>query len=202
MKEPSFIEVIKVKDGKFVDAQPHINRIFRTTSHFFSDPLIVELRHNMIPIDLRKGIVKCRIVYNSEVISIEFESYKMRAIASLAIVEDSIIDYSYKYLNRESISKLFARREDCDDILIINNSLVTDTSYSNIVFKDSVGKLYTPISTLLAGTKRQKLLEKGVIQEKDIHVNDIRMYVGLYLINAMIDIEDNLFVGIDSILQK
>ena len=136
MKEPSFIEVVKVKDGVFIDAQPHINRIFRTTSLFFRKPLIVELTDNMIPMDLNKGVIKCRIVYNSQVISIEFEPYKMRSIASLAIVEDSTIDYSYKYLNRDHINKLFARREECDDILIVKNTLITDTSYSNLVLKD------------------------------------------------------------------
>ena len=201
MKEPNFIEVVKVKDGVFVDPQPHKERVFCTTSNFFSEPLIVVLTDNMIPVDLRIGIVKCRIVYNSKIVSIEFEPYKMRSIQTLAIVEDPTIDYSYKYLNRDSISKLFARREECDDILIVKNSMVTDTSYSNVVFKDSEGKLYTPISTLLAGTERQRLLEKGDIQEKEINVNDIRMYVGVYLINAMIDIEDNLFVDIDSILK-
>ena len=201
MKEPSFIEVVKVKDGVFIDAQPHINRIFRTTSLFFRKPLIVELTDNMIPIDLNKGLIKCRILYNSEVISIEFEPYKMRSIASLAIVEDSTIDYSYKYLNRDHINKLFARREECDDILIVKNTLITDTSYSNVVFKDSEGKLYTPSRTLLDGTKRQRLLAKDIIQEKEIHVNDIPSFVGLYVINAMIDIEDNLFIGVDSILQ-
>ena len=201
MKEPRFIEVVKVKDGVFVDAQPHINRIFRTTSHFFIEPLIVDLIDKMIPVDLRKGIVKCRIVYNSEIVSIEFEPYKMRSIGSLAIVEDATIDYSYKYLNRDHINKLFALREKCDDILIVKNSLVTDTSYSNVVFKDTKGKLYTPTSNLLAGTKRQSLLQKGVIQEKEIHANDIRSYIGVYLINAMIDIQDNLLIGIDSVLK-
>lgn len=200
MKEHSFVEVVKVKNGVFIDPQPHIDRIFRTTSHFFNKPLTAELADNMIPEQLRNGIVKCRIVYNRKIVSIDFESYQMRHIQSLAIIEGSAIDYSHKYLNRDSINKLFALRENCDDILIAKNSLITDTSYSNVVFKDSKGKLYTPTSTLLAGTKRQRLLNTGVVQEKEIHVNDIQTYVGVYLINAMIDIEDNLFVGIDSIL--
>ena len=169
MKELSFVEVIKVEDGLFVNSKPHIERIFRTTTHFFSEPLIVELSDYMIPIDLRKGVVKCRIVYINHVVSIEFQPYKMRSIGSLAIVEGSAIDYSHKYFN--------------------------------VVFKDLDGNLYTPTSTLLAGTKRQSLLEKGAIHEKEIHMNDIHSYVGVYLINAMIDIEDNIFVGVDSILQ-
>ena len=81
----------------------------------------------------------------------------------------------------------------------IKNSQVTDTSFSNVVFKDHTGKLYTPKSTLLAGTKRGQLLEAGIIQEKEVQVSDINSYMGVYLINAMIDIEDNIFVGVDAI---
>ncbi|MFA6359900.1 MAG: aminotransferase class IV [Dysgonamonadaceae bacterium] len=199
MTEPFFIEVVKVEDGMFVDPQPHIDRIIRTTMHFFAEPLTVQLIKDMIPINLRTGVVKCRIVYSKEVASIDFEEYEMRNIRSLSIIEDNTIDYGFKYLNREAINKLFSQRGDCDDILIVKDSLITDTSYSNVVFKNFRNELYTPASTLLSGTKRQKLLNAGIIHEKEIRVNDIQSYVGVYLINAMIDIEDELFVGVDSI---
>lgn len=199
MKEIYFVEVIKVKDGVFVDPQPHIERMVRTTQDFFSKPLTIQLTDDMIPIDLHSGLVKCRIVYGNKVISINYEPYKMRSIQSLAIVEDDKIEYSYKYLNRNAFNDLLKCREDCDDILIVKNSLVTDTSYTNVVFKDAYGKLFTPTSTLLDGTKRKRLLDAGVIHEKEIHVDDIRSYVGVYLINAMIDIEDNLFIDIKAI---
>ncbi|HUI33070.1 MAG: aminotransferase class IV [Dysgonamonadaceae bacterium] len=199
MTEPFFIEVVKVEDGMFVDPQPHIDRIIRTTMRFFAEPLTVQLIKDMIPINLRTGVVKCRIVYSKEVASIDFEEYEMRNIRSLSIIEDNTIDYGFKYLNREAINKLFSQRGDCDDILIVKNSLITDTSYSNVVFKNFRNELYTPASTLLSGTKRQKLLNAGIIHEKEIRVNDIQSYEGVYLINAMIDIEDELFVGVDSI---
>lgn len=199
MKEHIFIETVKVKNGVFLDPQLHEERIFRTTLHFFSKPLVVQLTDDMIPLDLRIGVVKCRIVYSKEVISIDFESYKIRSIQRLALVEDNYIDYNFKYHNREAINRLLAHRNDCDDILIVKNSLVTDTSYSNIVFKNLDSQLYTPSSSLLAGTKRQKLIDAGIIHEREIYVNDIDSYLGVYLINAMIDIEDNVFVAIDAI---
>lgn len=199
MIEPVFIEVLKVKDGVFVSSQPHMERIFRTTKHFFDKPLAVQLTNEMIPIDLRKGLVKCRIVYGKTINSMDFESYTMRSIKSLCIVESNTIDYSYKYHNREAINNLLAQRNDCDDILIVKNSLITDTSYTNVVFKDSDGGLFTPTSALLFGTKRQKLLDSAIIQEKEIRIDEIKSYEGLYLINAMIDIEDNLFIDVDCI---
>ena len=197
--KPEFIEVLKVKDGVFIDPQPHIERIFRTTHHFFVEPLVVKLTNDLIPDDMLNGLVKCRIVYGEAIHSIDFEKYAMRTIKSLRIIENDLIDYKYKYLNREVINNLMAKRNDCDDILIVNHSLITDTSYTNVVFEDFNEKLYTPTITLLAGTKRKKLLDTGIIQEKKIRVNDIKQYKGLYLINAMIDIEDNLFVDIDCI---
>lgn len=199
MTEPAFIEVLKVKNGVFINPQPHFERIFRTTLHFFSQPLAVKLTDNMVPTYLRSGMVKCRIVYSKQVISIDFEPYTMRNIRSLAIIESDTIDYSYKYRNRDAINELLSEQGDCDDILIVKNSLVTDTSYSNVVFKDLDGALYTPKSTLLAGTKRRKLLAEGIIKEKEIRVNDIKSYLGVYLINAMIDIEDKIFVDTDAI---
>jgi 4-amino-4-deoxychorismate lyase len=199
MIEPVFIEVLKVKDGVFIDPQPHIERIFRTTQHFFAQPLLMKLTDYMIPQDMRNGLVKCRIVYGEAIHSIDFEKYTMRTIKSLRIIENDLIDYKYKYLDREVINNLMAQRNGCDDILIVKNSLITDTSFTNVVFEDSNKKLFTPTSTLLSGTKRQKLLETGIIEEKEIKVNDIKQYKGVYLINAMIDIEDNLFIDIDSI---
>lgn len=199
MIKPAFIEVLKVKDGVFIDPQPHIERMFRTTKHFFDEPLVVELTSDIIPDDLLNGLVKCRIVYGNAIKSIDFESYTMRTINSLCIIENDLINYKYKYLNREAINNLMEQRNDCDDILIVKNSLITDTSYTNVVFEDSNEKLYTPTSTLLPGTKRKQLLDAGIIHEKKIHVNDIKLYKGVYLINAMIDIEDNLFIDIDCI---
>lgn len=199
MKEHLFIEVIKVVNGEFVNPQPHIERIFQTTQHF-TKPLSVQLSNDMIPTELQSNnLVKCRIVYGSNIVSIEFEPYKMRSIKSLSLVGHNTINYAYKYHNRDIINKLKAAHSHSDDILIVRNSQVTDTSFSNVVFKDHAGNLYTPKSTLLAGTKRKQLLDNGIINDKDIHVNDINSYEGVYLINAMIDIEDNIFVDIDDI---
>ena len=201
MTEHLFIEVIKVENGVFVNPQRHIERIFSTTLHFFSKPLSVELNNNIIPAHLRTvDIVKCRIVYGSEIVFIDFEPYKMRTINSLSLAQHNTIDYTYKYHNRNVINNLRTVHSDTDDILIIKNTLVTDTSFTNVVFKDHAGKLYTPKSTLLAGTKRGQLIRAGIIHEKEIKVSDIWSYKGLYLINAMIDIEDDVFVGVDAII--
>lgn len=67
---------------------------------------------------------------------------------------------------------LAAQKGDCDEIIIIKNGLVTDTSFTNIaIYKH--GMWLTPKHPLLLGTKRAALLEKGIIQEADITVDDL-----------------------------
>jgi 4-amino-4-deoxychorismate lyase len=92
-----------------------------------------------------------------------------------------------------------AQKDDCDEILITRNGLITDTSYSNVVFGQGE-QYFTPESTLLNGTKRQKLLQEGKITEKRIDRNSLIEYDRIYLINAMLDITDGVSLPIDRII--
>ena len=88
---------------------------------------------------------------------------------------------------------------DFDDFLLIKNGLVTDTSYANIVFKNSNGDWYTPASYLLPGTKRASLIKKRIIREIKMTVHDIKKYSEARLINAMIDINDTQGIHVSRI---
>ena len=86
-------------------------------------------------------------------------------------------------------------KSDCDDIIIIKDGFVTDASSSNLVFENKTG-LYTPASYLLRGTKREYLLSKGLIEERIIKEDSLKEYDSIYLINAMVDLEDRIMVPI------
>ncbi|MDR1717545.1 MAG: aminotransferase class IV [Prevotella sp.] len=191
MKQPVFTEALKILDGKFCNLPFHQERIFRTSKTFFEKPARIDLSESDIPLEYRNGIVKCRIIYSGHVIGIEYQHYKFRTIRKLKLVVDDAIDYSFKYADRHDIDNLLSRKHECDDILIVKNGCITDTSFSNVVFRNESG-LYTPASYLLAGTKRRLLLEQGIIQEKEIKAEDIKEYSRLYIINTMIDLEDNV----------
>ncbi len=195
MSQPMFIETIKVKDGVFYNLPLHFARLEKTAIHFFGIAPSLKLSGDMIPDELRSGLVKCRVTYSSRILSVEFEPYVFRKISSLALVEDNTIDYTYKTLNRHLLNTLYSHRGNCDDILIVRNGLITDTSYANVVFENPQG-LFTPQSCLLAGTKRQYLLKKGVVQELNITKDNIASFSKLYLINAMIDLEDEVCVSL------
>jgi 4-amino-4-deoxychorismate lyase len=83
------------------------------------------------------------------------------------------------------------QRGGSDDILIIKNGMVTDTSYSNVIFRDKIGNWVTPSTCLLKGTRRLNLLKNRIITETDIRVSDLKYYNEIRLINAMIGIGDS-----------
>ncbi|MDR1881737.1 MAG: aminotransferase class IV [Prevotella sp.] len=199
MREPVFTEVLKILDGKFYNLRFHLERIFRTSTAFYPEPVHIDLSESDIPPEYRKGIVKCRITYSGHVTGVEYRHYRFRTVRRLKLVADDTIDYAFKYADRRDIDTLFSQRRDCDDILIVKNGCITDTSFSNVVFENSSG-LYTPASFLLAGVKRRSLLEQGVIREKEIKAEDVRSYSKLYIINAMTDIGDNISVDTSNLV--
>ena len=194
----SFSEVIKICNGKIFNLPAHIERMNFTLLSFFGSTIPFSLKDEDIPLEFREGLVKCRIVYSLENLEIEYSHYTFREINSLKIIHDNSIDYSFKYADRRAFERLMAQKENCDDILVVKNGLVTDTSFTNVVFESDKG-LFTPSTYLLPGTKRQTLLKERVIKEKVIRIEDIEDYRKLYLINAMMGIEDNISIPISSL---
>lgn len=199
MNEPYFIETIKVVDGQFLNLSYHMERMNATMITFFNTTMFVELWIGDIPEELRTGVVKCRIIYSYRSVNVEYERYYIRRINTLKLVYTDSLDYSFKYADRNSLNSLLQQKDDCDDILIVKNGYITDTSYSNVVFEDASG-LYTPSTCLLAGTKRKQLLKKGIIKQAEIREEDIPKYSKLHIINAMIDLHDNVKLNISDLL--
>lgn len=198
MSEPYFIETIKVMDGKFLNLSSHMDRMNRTMISFFNTTMFVEFWIGDIPEELRSGLVKCRVIYSYRSVKVEYERYHLRKIDSLKLVEDDLIDYSFKYADRSRLNSLLSQKGNCNDILIVKGGRITDTSYTNVVLKNPSG-FYTPFTYLLAGTKRRLLLERGIIREKDLKAEDLVKYDRVYLINAMIDLEDEISIPVSSL---
>lgn len=195
------VESIKADNGILLNLSYHNERLIRSLQDLFGRKTDLDLGKIIsIPAFAEQGIFKCRVEYDEEIRKVEFLPYSRKPVNSLKLVEDNDIDYQYKYVDRTLINALMAKRGDNDDILIIKNGLVTDTSYANIVFKDSKGMWFTPASCLLAGTKRAVLLRTGVIKEAVITVSDIKKYSEARIINAMIDINDAEGISIGNII--
>ncbi|MHC1780002.1 MAG: aminotransferase class IV [Bacteroidales bacterium] len=182
----NFIETIKVEDGLVKNLDLHIERAKATAMKFFGVEKEYEFGGLLSEAELRRatGVYKLRVIYSKEILGFSFEPYKMREIHTLRPVDGSGVDYYFKYESRGAIEALFEQRGDCDDILIIKDGYVTDTSYCNFICSDGKG-LYTPSTPLLKGTKREQLLREWVIKERDIRIEDLKKFSEFYLINAM-----------------
>lgn len=183
------LETLQLKNGTLQNVEYHNRRMISSSRALFDLDKKTDLQNEVtIPPEYRTGIYKCRVVYNENIDTVEFIPYEIKPVLSLKIVHGEI-DYSHKFEDRSAIKELFAKRENCDDILIIKNNIITDTSYCNIVFYRE-GKWFTPSSPLLKGTKREKLIDEGIINAEEITIKDIQHYTKACLINSMLDIGD------------
>jgi len=191
-----FIETIKIKDGVPQLLAYHQTRFDKTRKDFFSVGREIVLEEEIkLPVVLsREKVVKCRVIYGKEIEQIEYLKYIPASIKSLKLIYDDI-SYAYKFLDRSLFENHLNDKGSFDDILIIRNSLVTDTSFSNVIFKRETGDWITPQSTLLEGVKRQYLLDNKLIRMEKISVREIHTFKAIRLINAMLDIEDTVEIN-------
>lgn len=188
--EQQFVETIKIKDGKAQSVAYHQARMERTIKHFFPALFrtsVPSLEEFIIPKE-NMELYKARVVYGEHGIeTIEYAPYTMRKIASLQVVTDDTIEYSFKSTDRTRLlTALSAKKGNCDEVIIVKKGLVTDTSFTNIALYDG-SRWTTPRHPLLLGTKRASLLEHGVIQETDITLQDLQKAQRIRLFNAMIE---------------
>lgn len=181
-----FIESIKLEDGQFHRLHLHQARMDRAWREIFKMKnelnLNTILQNQTFP---KSGLYKCRIVYHKQIESVEFIPYQARSIRCLKVIHDQAIDYTHKFEDRSRLNTWFEQRQSCDDILIVKNGLVSDSSFSNIIFFDG-DKWVTPDSPLLKGTRRQFLLEAAEIKEETIPVERIPSFKSFRLINSML----------------
>ncbi|MFA7421645.1 MAG: aminotransferase class IV [Melioribacteraceae bacterium] len=192
------IESIKLAKKEFHNLAYHQQRMNKTRKELFGLDDEVDLATELkIPAGLSDSVFKCRVIYSEKILSVEFHPYEQRNLKSLQIVHADEIDYAYKYEDRSKLQKLLCKCT-ADDVLIIKNGFVTDTSYSNIVLsKDS--KFFTPDTFLLNGTKRQKLLDEKIIEQTKITTADIVVYEKVYIINSMMDLEEQSGIPVANI---
>ena len=144
-----------------------------------------------IPHEYQKGRVMMRTVYDATgVSSVTFQQYQLRPVRSLRCVEADHLHYSLKSTHRSGITHCVEQRENCDDVLILQHNLLTDTSIANIAFlNEEQGNCWmTPANPLLRGTHRAALLRSGnIIEDAALTLDRLEEFSRIRLFNAMID---------------
>ena len=178
----NYFETIKCNDMEVYNIEYHQQRISRTIGKNIS------LLDYIYPPN--EKFLKCKIVYNEEgILDVIFTQYIKKDIKTLKIIHNDTIEYKYKYENRNTINELFSKKESADDIIIVKNGFITDTSIANIAILLDDNQWYTPKKPLLEGTTKQRYLENGYLKEKDISIELFKKAKKIALLNAMIDFD-------------
>ncbi|MFZ2889584.1 aminotransferase class IV [Sulfuricurvum sp.] len=176
------LETIRCKDGIAHHLSYHQDRLERSLRSL-NIPINYDLKTLIFP--PITGLYRCRFLYDAQHYTIEFHPYTPKAITSLKLIHADHLKYSLKYVERSNITDLIKQREDCDDILIIQNNLLTDTSIANIALYID-GNWLTPKKPLLFGTTRARLIANGTIIPTDLSAQDLSKATKFALMNAMI----------------
>lgn len=193
------IDTICYENGELHRLNLHDERINRSRKELFGSNSELHVGDFIqIPVDLINEKVKIRVTYSADIEKVEYEKYVMRPIHSLKLINGDHIDYSYKYSDRSLLNNLFRQRGNADDILIVKNGFITDTSYANIVFlKDGIW--VTPSTPLLKGTRRESYLLSAKISVATLRPEDLQDYSEARIINAMISLEQSPDIPIENI---
>ena len=193
-----FIESIKVEDQKIFLKELHQKRMNDTFSHFGKEckidiyNLFLNLEHD------EDGLYKFRIEYDLEnQFKMQIIPYVISELDDFELVIDNEIDYSFKSADRTQLQRL-KDKSHADEVIIVKNNQITDTSYSNLLFlKDKTW--FTPKSYLLNGVMRQNLLQSKEIKETEITLDNIKKFTHFQLINALNDFDDMFIYPISKI---
>jgi 4-amino-4-deoxychorismate lyase len=179
------VESIKILNGRCYNLALHESRLNRSRFEVFgiSDKCHL-MQYIQVPEAYSYGLVKCRVIYDSDIREITYSHYQIRKIQSVKIVETENLNYEYKWIDRSQLDELFNQRCDADEIIIVNNGLVTDGYYYNLVFEKD-GRFFTPKTPLLHGIQRASLFNKGKIEILDILGSDIAVFDKVHYINAL-----------------
>jgi 4-amino-4-deoxychorismate lyase len=193
-------ETIRIDDGKIQNLVGHEERMTRSRKELWNITAPVDLSLILtVPVEWKKGVVRCNIYYDHEIGPIQFAKYIQNPVRSLRIVESDDISYHLKFCDRTKLDQLLSLKQGCDEIIIVRNGLVTDSTISNLIFYDGF-QWFTPTSPLLNGTCRQRLLQEKRIFEKEIYFKDIFTFAGVKLINALRDPENGELIPIVNII--
>lgn len=185
-----FIETIRVNRGEIARLAYHLQRVRATRQYFWKSDTPLGVSDLKSVIDPAVECGKLRFTYDAHhIYDLTFTPYIIRRIKKLRLVPCDEAHYPYKSTDRTQLNRLKAMVAPDEEVIIVKNNHITDTSYTNVALYD--GSVWaTPSTPLLHGTQRAALIEKGLIVEREIRVTDLPKYKKIALINAMMDLGD------------
>lgn len=199
------LETLCVSEGHIRHWHLHQNRMQQSRLHCFQLtnllPVIEYVHQLLEKVPNPCGAFRCRLIYGDQIQRIELLPYQKPNIQTIQLMTADSMEYALKWTDRHYWDDLlFQKLPQADEILIVKNGRITDTSRHNILCQKD-GIWYTPDCPLLAGTMRQHLLDQGKIILKAISPGELWEYEQIHLINALTE-PGALTVPINQIIER
>jgi 4-amino-4-deoxychorismate lyase len=192
------LETMMIVDGSVRNAKYHNARMNNSRRALFQSSDELDVRDLPKGANGLRGLIRCRLIYAETILAVSYEPYIRQPIRSLRLVRRDEISYPYKFEDRSQLAEALQYRNGCDDILIVKQGKITDTSFANVLFfRENVW--ITPAEPLLKGTMRASLLDRGMIVEDEVRTADLKNFSQIMLINALRDFNLRETLGIDKI---
>ncbi len=181
-RTPLLFETLRIEDGRLMHLSWHNGRMNRCRREIFGakEELDISKYVGNIP---DRGVYRCKVYYTLYIESVDISPYLHTPLRILGVVEADM-DYGCKYADRSFFEKLRALSPDMDDVVIVRDGLLSDTTTANIALQID-DEWFTPAKPLLEGTTRKRLLEEGRLRERDLHIGDLYDCDSLAVMNAL-----------------
>lgn len=181
------IESVKIEAGEIQNLSRHQARVNRAFAELAPTYPPINLGEILLssPHFPQRGLYKARVVYDLVPRLVEFHPYTPPKMERVGVVEISSSSYyRHKLLDRTLFTELRALYPHFDELLLVRDGLLTDSTFCNVALYDGE-RWITPSTPLLCGTKRSELLEKGELFEGEISLEQLPNYQTIRLFNAL-----------------
>jgi para-aminobenzoate synthetase/4-amino-4-deoxychorismate lyase len=189
------LETIGCHEGEYLVLKEHMERLKQSAYYFHFSINIKEIEEKLF--DFKKkheeGSWKVRLLLAKDgEITLEaqeiplIESAVKIALAKTPVDKNDIFLY-HKTTNRTVYKEKLQEHKDKFDVLLWNEEEeLTEFTMGNVIVEMNGAHYTPPVSCgLLDGTFRRSLLEKGVIKEKIIKIDDLSSCSNVWFINSV-----------------
>jgi 4-amino-4-deoxychorismate lyase len=167
-------------DGMISNLIWHQARFDKTRRELYGDTSRLTLGEHL-PLLLR-GTYRVRVEYTHEILNVDVFPITPRLFETLCCVETDI-EYGYKYANRSALNELIPK--SVDDVIFTCNGELRDTSIANIALFIE-GQWLTPLTPLLEGTTRARLLASGMLKTAILTTQSLQKAQKFAIMNALL----------------
>ena len=177
------LETIRVENKKALHLNYHNRRLNSSRKKLFGLSKEIKIE-DFIPTISDSKIYRLRVIYSKEIEKVELIPYQKKIPKTFRLVEFDG-DYSFKYLNRDKFESLKRDNQDVDELILVKDGKLTDTTITNIALL--IGNCwFTPKYPLLKGTTRERFLNNQTLKLKDLYPEDLKRAKRVAVLNAMI----------------